>query len=52
MNFKNKRFLVIGGAGFMGSHVVDELAKTAAKEIIGGGGVWGKRYVYQLVLEV
>jgi hypothetical protein len=34
MNFKNERFLVIGGAGFIGSHVVDELVKTDAKEIM------------------
>ncbi|OGV51771.1 MAG: NAD-dependent dehydratase [Lentisphaerae bacterium GWF2_52_8] len=34
MNLKGKRILVIGGAGLIGSHVVDELLKTEAKEII------------------
>lgn len=34
MELSGKRFLVIGGAGLIGSHVVDELVKTDAKEII------------------
>jgi UDP-glucose 4-epimerase len=34
MKFDNKRFLVIGGAGLIGSHIVDELIKTEAAEII------------------
>lgn len=34
MEIDGKRFLVIGGAGLIGSHVVDELIKTGAKEII------------------
>ena len=34
MNLKNKRILVIGGAGLIGSHVVDELIKTEANEIV------------------
>ncbi|MDL2279107.1 NAD-dependent epimerase/dehydratase family protein [Desulfovibrio sp. OttesenSCG-928-G11] len=34
MDLTGKRLLVIGGAGLIGSHVVDELIKTDAKEII------------------
>ena len=34
MEFKDKRFLLIGGAGFIGSHIVSELRKTDCKEII------------------
>src|SRR3989339_1377332 len=34
MEIKNKRFLVIGGAGFIGSHVVDQLLKEKVKEVI------------------
>ncbi len=34
MDFKEKRFLVIGGAGLIGSHTVDKLVQTEAKEII------------------
>lgn len=34
MEIDGKRFLVIGGAGLIGSHVVDELIKTGAKEIV------------------
>lgn len=33
MNLKNKKVLVIGGAGLIGSHVVDELIKTEVNEI-------------------
>jgi len=34
MNIQNARILVIGGAGFIGSHVVGELLKTNAGEVI------------------
>ncbi len=34
MELKGKRFLVIGGAGLIGSHVVDELVKSDVAEII------------------
>ena len=34
MNLKNTKQLVIGGAGLIGSHVVDELIKTDVKEIV------------------
>jgi UDP-glucose 4-epimerase len=34
MDLTDKRILVIGGAGLIGSHVVDQLVKTGVKEII------------------
>ena len=33
MNLNNKKVLVIGGAGLIGSHVVDQLKKSGVKEI-------------------
>jgi UDP-glucose 4-epimerase len=34
MELKGKKFLVIGGGGLIGSHVVDELVKEDVKEIV------------------
>ncbi|MGE4096414.1 MAG: SDR family NAD(P)-dependent oxidoreductase, partial [Candidatus Binatia bacterium] len=34
MNLRNKRLLVIGGAGFIGSHLVEQLTRTDVAEII------------------
>ena len=34
MDIRGSRVLVIGGAGFIGSHVVDELTKEDVKEIV------------------
>lgn len=34
MDLKGKRFLVIGGAGLIGSHIVDQLVESDAAEII------------------
>lgn len=34
MDLKDKRIMVIGGAGLIGSHIVDQLTQTEVKEII------------------
>ena len=34
MEFENKKIVVIGGAGLIGSHTVDELLKEDLKEIV------------------
>src|SRR5690242_14793025 len=34
MNLSGKRFLVVGGAGFIGSHVVDELLSRPVAEVV------------------
>ena len=34
MNLENKRLMVIGGAGLVGSHIVDQLTEEPVSEII------------------
>src|SRR5688500_10552035 len=34
MDLSGKKIMVIGGAGLIGSHVVDELLKTDVKEVV------------------
>ena len=34
MEFKGKRFVLVGGAGLIGSHTVDHLLKEDVKEIL------------------
>ena len=34
MNLDNSRILIIGGAGFVGSHIIDKLTNESVKEIV------------------
>ena len=34
MDLNGKRALIVGAAGFIGSHIVDQLAETDVKEIV------------------
>jgi len=43
MDFKNKKFLVAGGAGFIGSATVSELIKRGAKVVIVDNLVTGRK---------
>lgn len=43
MNFKNKKILVTGGAGFIGSHLVDALVKLGADVVVVDNLSTGKR---------
>jgi len=43
MNFKNKKFLVTGGAGFIGSHTADALIKKGAKVVIVDNLITGRK---------
>lgn len=43
MEIKNKKFLVTGGAGFIGSHIVDALVKNGANVTVVDNLVTGRR---------
>lgn len=43
MVIKNKKFLITGGAGFIGSHTVDSLIKKGAKVIVVDNCVTGRK---------
>ena len=43
MKLKNKRFLVIGGAGFIGSHTIEYLMKNDTEVVVFDNFFRGKK---------